>query len=129
MEIEKKRDVNKENVESKRGYIYENPDCDIYESGNEYRIYFDIPGVEKDDINLKVEKGELTLTAESTKKPGEKYECLREEMNFGGYKRTFELGSAIDTNKINADYKNGTLVLTLPKKEEQKTKEIKIKVN
>jgi HSP20 family protein len=129
MQIEKNNELNNENIESKRGYVYENPDCDIYEAGNEYKIYFDLPGVEKEDINIKVEKGTLSLVAESTKKPEEKYEALREEISYSGYKRTFELGDLVDSNKINADYKNGTLVVTLPKKEEQKTKEIKIKVN
>jgi len=129
MKLENKKDINHENVESTRGYIYENPDCDVYESDNEYKIIFDIPGVEKNDINLKVEKNVLSLTAECTKKPGENYECLRHEMNYAGYKRSFELGNTIDSNKINADYNNGTLTLTLPKKEEEKSKEIKINVN
>jgi len=129
MQIDKKRENDKQNIESTRGYIYENPDSDIYETNNEYKIYFDIPGVEKDDINLKVEKNILTLTAECTKKPGEKYECLRHEMNYAGYKRSYELGNTIDAEKIKADFNNGTLVLTLQKREEQKTKEIKIKVN
>jgi len=129
MQPDKKRENEKQTIESTRGYIYESPDCDIYEADKEYRIYFDIPGVEKEDINLKVEKNVLNLTAEFLKKPGEKYECLRHEMNYTGYKRSFELGDTVDTEKIKADYNNGTLVLTLQKKEEQKTKEIKIQVN
>jgi len=100
MQPDKKRENEKQTIESTRGYIYESPDCDIYESNNEYRIYFDIPGVEKEDINLKVEKNVLNLTAECLKKPGEKYECLRHEMNYTGYKRSFELGDTVDTEKI-----------------------------
>jgi len=129
MKLEAKKDINKENVESTRGYIYESPDSDIYEENNKYTIIFDIPGVDKEDINLKVEKNVLTLTAECTKAPGENYECLRHEMNYSGYKRSFELGDSIDSQKIDADYNNGTLTLTLPKKEELKAKEINIKVN
>jgi HSP20 family protein len=129
MQEDKRKDLKKnEKVESTRGYIYETPACDIYENKDNYKIYFDIPGVEKDDISLKVEKDVLTLIAECSKKADKGYECIREEMVYAGYKRTFELNNAVDSNKIDANYTNGTLVLTLPKKEEQRTKEIKINV-
>ena len=129
MQEDKKKDLKKnEKVESTRGYVYETPACDIYENKDNYKIYFDIPGVEKDDISLKVEKDILTLTAECSKKADKGYECIREEMVYAGYKRSFELNNAVDSNKIDANYTNGTLILTLPKKEEQKTKEIKINV-
>jgi len=118
-----------EKIESTRGYVYDTPACDLYETENEYKIFFDIPGVEKNDISLKVEKDILTLKAESSKKPDKGYDCIRSEMRFEGYKRSFELNNAVDADKIDADYQNGTLILTLPKREEQKTKEIKIKVS
>ena len=126
MEITKK---DKNNIESARGNIYKTPECDIYENDNEYIMYFDVPGVIKDDISLKVEKDVLTLTAECTKKAGENYTCLRDEMMYSGFKRSFDLGDSVDSDKINADYKNGTLKLTLPKKEKQKTKQISINVS
>ena len=129
MQEDKRKDLKKnEKIESTRGYVYETPACDIYENEGSYKIYFDIPGVEKEDISLKVEKDVLSLTAESTKKADKGYDCIREEMRYAGYKRSFELNNAVDTGKINANYENGTLILTLPKKEEQKTKEIKINV-
>lgn len=123
-----KRDLNKA-IESTKGVFYERPDCDIYENENEFIIYFDIPGVEKDGINLKVEKDILTLTAECNKTPDEGYNCIREEMDFAGYRRSFNLNRAVEAEKISADYQNGTLRVVLPKKEEHKTKEIKIQVN
>jgi len=129
MQLEKSKNINNDNIESTRGYVYQTPECDIYETKGEYKIYFDIPGVEKNDIDLKVEKNVLTLTAESSKKPEDKYECLREELSYAGYKRSFELTDVVDSEKINADYKNGSLTLTLPKKEKHKAKEVKITVN
>ena len=129
MNIEKKNNTNDTNIESTRGYVYEKPACDIYENNENYRIYFDIPGVEKNDIQLKVEKDILTLKAECTKNVDAGYNCLREEMSYTGYKRSFELNNSVDTDKIAADFNNGTLKLTLPKREEQKTREIKINVN
>jgi len=129
MDLTKKNENKNEPVESTRGYIYTAPDVDIFEETEVYKILFDIPGIEKDDINIKVEKDVLTLTAECKKQPGEGFECVREEMGFVGYQRSFNLNGIVDTNKIEADYSNGTLQLKLPKKEEQKTKEIQIKVS
>jgi HSP20 family protein len=125
-----KRDERKSSVaESTRGYIYNTPDVDIYEGKDEYKIIFDVPGTEKEDINIKVEKDVLTLTAESKYKPAEEYELSREEMDFTGYQRSFNLNGIVNTEKIEADYDNGSLTLTLPKKEEEKTKEISIKIS
>ncbi len=123
-----KNEANDTKVESKKGNEYRLPAVDIVESDSEYLMYFDIPGVEKDDIQLKVEKGVLTLTAECTKLPGAEFECIRNEMVFSGFKRSFELGESVNGEGIIADYRNGTLTLTLPKREEQKTKQIKIRV-
>jgi len=127
MDIIKKDKDNKE-LESTRGNSYRSPECDIYETEESYLMYFDIPGVEKKDLNLKVEKDTLLLTAECSKRAGEGYQCLRDEMIYSGFKRSFQLGDAVDTEKIEAEYKNGTLKLKLPKREEQKTKQIKINV-
>jgi len=129
MDLTKKTDEKKDPVESTRGYLYYAPECDIYEDNDNYVITFDIPGIEKDDINLKVEKEILSITAEFKNQPVECYECIRDEMDFAGYQRSFNLNGIVDTDKINADYKNGSLTLTLPKKEKQKTKEIQIKVS
>jgi len=126
MNITKKED--NKNIESTRGYLYYVPATDIYENDNEYKMIFDLPGIEKEDINIKIEKDILTLTAENKKEPAEGYEVLREEMEFCGYQRSFNLNGIVDTEKIVADYTNGTLIVTLPKKEEQKTKEIKINI-
>lgn len=116
------------NLESTRGIRYQKPLCDIYESDNEYTIYFDLPGVEKSDIDLKVEKDILTLTAECSKQAGEGYSCIREEMDYAGFRRSFNLNKTVDSTKISADYNEGSLKLSLPKKEEQKSKQIEIKV-
>ncbi len=126
MDIVKKE---KHDVETTKGNIYRTPDCDIYENDNEYIIYFDIPGVEKNDISLKVEKDVLSLKAECTKKAGDNYTCLRDEMMYSGFKRTFDLGDSVNSDEIRADYQNGTLKLLLPKRETQKTRQISINVN
>ena len=125
------KDVQKQdeqNVESTRGYFYTSPDTDIYETDDEFKMIYEIPGVEKTDVNIKVEKDVLTMTAECSKSPVSGNECLRAEMDFVGYKRSFNLNNLVDVEKIKADYSGGVLALTLPKLEEKKTKEIKITV-
>lgn len=115
MDISKKEQDNK--LESTRGYSYSTPLCDIYENDSEYTVIFDLPGIEKEDVRINVEKDILTVTAESNKKPDDKYNCIREEMGFVGYKRSFNLNKVIDNEKINAELDNGILKLTLPKRE------------
>lgn len=128
MKIDKKNNTEK-NIESTKGVFYDTPNCDIFENDNEFIIFFDLPGVDRDNISLKVEKDILTLTGDCSKKPAEGYNCLREEMEYYGYRRSFNLNKSVDPDKIAADYDNGTLKVKLPKKEEQKTKEIKININ
>lgn len=130
MDIVKKNnnDAKEKNVESTRGYFYASPDCDIYETDAQYRIVFEIPGIDKDEIGLKVEKDVLTLTADCSKEPANCNECLSAEMDFVGYSRSFNLNNLINADKIDANYDDGILTLTLPKKEEQKSKEIKINI-
>ncbi len=123
-----KKEANEAKVESKKGNEYRLPAVDIVEKDSEYQMVFDLPGVEKDDIQLKVEKGVLTLTADCSKLPGAEYECIRNEMAFSGFRRSFELGDSVNGEGIAADYRNGTLKLTLPKREEQKTRQIQIRV-
>jgi len=126
MDLIKKNNDKKDAVESTRGYLYYTPESDIYEDKNSYKIIFDLPGIERDDINLKVEKDILSITAEFKKQPVESYECVREEIDFAGYQRSFKLNGIVDTDKIGADFKNGTLALTLPKTENIKPKKIQI---
>jgi HSP20 family protein len=115
------------NVESTRGYAYIAPECDIIETDSEYQMIYDLPGIEKENISIKVEKDVLTVTAEC-KNAAEGYTLIGGEFAPTNYTRSFNLNNIVDTTKIQADYTDGTLKLTLPKKEEQKTKEIKINI-
>ena len=108
---------------------YQMPDCDIYESGSEYIIYFDIPGVEKQDIDLLIENDMLSMTAGSSKQAGDDYSCIRTEMSYSGYHRRFNLNNKVDPDNIKAVYNNGTLKLVLTKKESQPSKTIPITVH
>ena len=102
--------------------------CDIYEKENVYHIELDVPGFEKEDINVEVKDGYLTVKAKKENQETEEDKnYIRRERSYGEYTRSFNLGDA-DEEKVDAKFENGTLLVTVPKKDEslsKKTIEIK----
>ncbi len=119
----------KKGLESTRGYIYATPFTDIVETKNDFEIVFDLPGIEKDGIKINIEKDILTVTAESSFTQDNDLKCIHKETNFSGFRRAFNLNKIVDNNKVEAKFDNGTLTLKLPKKVEEQSKEISIKIN
>ncbi|OGI39632.1 MAG: hypothetical protein A2140_08570 [Candidatus Muproteobacteria bacterium RBG_16_62_13] len=107
------------------------PAMDIRERENEYVVRTDLPGVKKDDIQIALENGMLTITAESRSEKEEKEDgqVLRQERRYGKYVRSLRLGSQVDGNKLKAAYKDGVLELILPKAEAVKPKKFTVDVN
>lgn len=102
--------------------------CDIYEEGDAYHIVMDTPGYDKNDINIEVKDGYLTIKASKTEEENEeKKNYIRRERVYGMVQRSFALGD-VDVEKIDAKFTNGTLHLTVPKKEETDTTK-KIEIN
>lgn len=108
---------------------------DVNERADEYLIAAELPGVKKDDINVTLENGVLTISAESkseqTEKEGERptSRLVRQERRYGKYVRSLRLGTQINERAIKASYKDGVLQLTLPKVEEVKPKKISVSVD
>ncbi len=105
------------------------PRVDVREKKDHYLIEADLPGVNKEDIKLEAIKGVLTISGE--RKSEEKEEengYTRIERHYGKFERSFTLPENIKAEKIDAEYKDGTLKVKLPKQEEQKPKQIGIKV-
>ena len=104
------------------------PAMDVKERDNEYVIHAELPGVKKEDIDVTIENGVLTISgetrSESEEKEGER--IVRSERRYGKYVRTMRVGSQIDEQSIKAKYKDGILELTLPKAEEIKPKKISV---
>ena len=105
---------------------------DIREKKNKYIIDIDLPGFEKENIEVSLEKGYLMISAKVDKRDNsgdEKF--VRRERFYGSCSRSFYVGEDINEKDINASFKNGTLVLEIPKKESEdkanKTKQIEIK--
>ena len=105
------------------------PALDVKERDNEYVVVADIPGAKKEDIDITLENGILTISAETKSETEEKEgeRVLRRERRFGKYVRSLRLGTQIDEKSVKANYKDGVLELTLPKAEEVKPKAIQIK--
>ena len=91
---------------------------DIRDDGDKYVLESELPGFEKEDIKLDINGTQLTIAAEHSTNNDEKDDkgnYIRRERTFGSYKRSFDIGD-IDTEGINAEYKNGILTIELPKK-------------
>jgi HSP20 family protein len=101
---------------------------DVMERDNEYVIRAEMPGVSKEDIDVTLSNGVLTITGESRYEDAEKSDdrLLRQERRYGKCSRSVRLGTRIDDKAIKASYRDGVLELTLPKAEEIKPKKIQL---
>jgi HSP20 family protein len=108
------------------------PPVDIRETENELVVKADVPDVKFEDIDVRIENGTLTLHGErkfEAKTEGEKGGWHRVERSYGTFERVFTLPDSVDPEGVKADYKNGTLTITLPKKEIAKPRQVKVQVN
>jgi len=117
-------------LETDLGVADWSPTVDIEESDNFYLIRADVPGVDKKDINVHMDKGVLSITGEKheEKETGKGTKRHRTERYSGSFARRFTLPGSIKADKIDASYKDGVLSLMIPKAEEAKPKSIDIKV-
>jgi len=103
------------------------PSVDIFETENELILKADLPEVKLDDIEVRVENQTLTLKGE---RKFEKDESTRGyhriERNYGTFVRSFSVPASVDAERVAAEYKNGVLTVTLPKKEAAKPRQVKI---
>src|SRR5580693_6958914 len=105
------------------------PPVDIYETENELVVKADLPDVNPQDLDIRVEGNILTIRGErkfENKVNEENY--LRVERAYGSFSRSFSLANSVKSDEIKADYQNGVLTLSIPKREEAKPKQIKVNV-
>ncbi len=106
------------------------PPVDIYENGDNLELKAELPGVNPDEVEIRVEDNTLYLKGERKfEKEVKEQSYHRVERTYGTFTRTFSLPNSIDADKVTASYKDGVLTLTMPKKEEAKPKTIKINVS
>ncbi len=100
--------------------------CDIYEANNAYNLELDMPGFNKNDINIEYNKGTMTISAKKVQEVNDEdkdKKYIRRERFCGEVSRSFYLGE-IDEEAIKAEFKDGTLKVTAPKKQENTSKKI-----
>ena len=108
------------------------PAVNVIEDTDEYKLFFAVPGMKKNDFKIDIDGNMIKVSAEvEEKKEERKEEFTREEYNFSSFTRTFTLPDQVNREKIEAVYTDGILKLTLPKREEAKkaliTKHVAVK--
>jgi HSP20 family protein len=114
------------NVENTRNGLYFTPRVDIVETETELLLYADMPGVRPDDIDLRYENGELIVRGK-VQRPEGRGNVVFAEYEVGDFYRVFKVHETIDASKIDAEYKNGVLVVHLPKQEAAKPKQVAVR--
>lgn len=106
------------------------PRVDIKENDDELVVQAEVPGMKKEDFNVNMKEGVLSISGEKrTEEKTEGENWHRIERVFGRFQRSFYIPTEVDDKKIKASYKDGVLEIKLPKKEEAKRKEIPISVD
>jgi HSP20 family protein len=103
------------------------PAVDVFEQDGNIVMKAELPGVDPKDVDIRVENNTLSLRGErKVDKEIKRDDYHRVERAYGSFARTFTLPSIVDTEKIKADFKDGILKVTLPKREEARLKQIPI---
>jgi HSP20 family protein len=105
------------------------PAFDISETENDIRVKAELPGMDPENIDVNLAGNILTVKGEKKEEQEEKGENRhRVERRFGAFTRSFRLPAQVDSDKVDASYKEGVLSLTIPKTESAKKKSIKVEV-
>lgn len=111
----------------KHGVVF-TPNVDIYETDQEIVVKADLPGVEKNGLDIDLRDGVLTLTAQVAESK-EDAKLVYQEYQIGGFARRFQVGETIDQSKITAKLDKGVLTLVLPKADKLKPRKIEVKAS
>jgi HSP20 family protein len=102
------------------------PTTDIYETDQALTVVMEMPGVDKEKVEINVEDGILMVEGRIDSSKYQDLQPVYTEYNIGNFRRSFNLSNAIDQDKIRADMKDGVLTLTLPKAEQAKPRKIAV---
>jgi HSP20 family protein len=125
LQVQKKRQLEgkEESTIPARTFV---PTADIYEDRDSLKVVLEMPGVEKGNVDVRVEEGVLFVEGRLDLAKYRGLQPLYTEYNIGNYARSFRLSNAIDQDKIGAELKDGVLSLTLPKAEKAKPRTIQV---
>ncbi|UCF31378.1 MAG: Hsp20/alpha crystallin family protein [bacterium] len=106
-----------------------NPAVDVVDTKDSIRIHVELPGIAKEDVEISLKDDILTIRGEKKREKEEKGENrYYVERSFGSFSRTMSLPGRVKNDKVKATFKNGVLEIDLPKAEEEKSREIQVKV-
>ncbi len=105
------------------------PALDLYQNNDNVVAHVELPGMRKEDIEISLHDGMLTICGERKSETGADDKATRTERFSGKFRRSITLPTRVDANKVNATYKDGVLTVTLPKAEEAKPKQIQVNVS
>lgn len=125
LQVQKKREqeTREESTIPARVFV---PSADIYETQDALTVILEMPGVEKSNVDVRVEDGVLSVLGKLDLSKYQGLQPLYVEYNVGHYSRSFQLSSKVDQSKIAAELKDGVLSLTLPKVEQAKPRTIEV---
>ena len=112
--------------ESTRPGLMFRPDIDILENRDGYVIYADLPGADDKSVDVRLDRGTLTLDARLATVPDPSWTPLHAEYRFGSYHREFRISEGIDPAGVAAKMQNGVLELVLPKSAERRPRAIQV---
>ena len=126
LQVQQKREVDKgqEATTPMRAFM---PNADIFETEDVLTLVLEMPGVDRDNIDISVENGVLTVEGKINLGKYEGLQPVYGEYNVGPYRRSFRISSRIDQDKINAEMRDGVITLVLPKAEEAKPRRIEVR--
>jgi HSP20 family protein len=125
LEVQEKKELVSKGEKTKPARYFV-PPTDIYETGEALMLVMEVPGVDRKDVEIKLEDDQLVIEARIDRTKYDGMEPLYTEYNVGHFSRAFTLSEQIDQQKIAAGLQDGVLTLTLPKAEKAKPRRIEI---
>jgi HSP20 family protein len=126
LQVQQKRELEKKQETTIPARVFL-PTADIYEDEDELTVILEMPGVDKGNVEIRVEDGVLNVGGRLDFSKYQGLQPLYTEYNIGNYSRSFSLSNKIDQNRIAAEMKDGVLALKLPKIEEARPRTIQVK--
>jgi HSP20 family molecular chaperone IbpA len=126
LQLQQKREVEKvqEQMTPMRAFL---PTADIYETEDALTVVLEMPGVDRDNVEVNVENGVLTVEGKINFGKYEGLQPIYSEYNIGPHRRSFRISSRVDQDNIRAELRDGVISLVLPKAAEAKPRRIEVK--
>ena len=102
------------------------PPVDLHETPEGYVLTAELPGLNREDLEIQMRDGRLTLSGTRRERTGECEQYHRVERGYGAFRRSFSMPTTVDAARIEADYRDGVLIVKLPRREESRPRQIQV---